>query len=184
MPPYQRDEANSRRKMGIDSAEAEGLLAAAPEDDDEAPTFSAPPRRPGPERRQSSISKPPSNGQPRTPRTANRVRFDIAERESSEHSQNGHPQEAGTTYRGAWIEEEEEVSENWTNGHRSSTGQRAPLLTGIEAPSVTIASADADFNAEDLLETARPKSGMKSAFMNMANSIMYDLTWERNTNAG
>jgi sodium-coupled neutral amino acid transporter 11 len=44
------------------------------------------------------------------------------------------------------------------------------LLTGIEAPSVTLASDD--FNPEDLLEGARPKSGMKSAFMNMANSIM------------
>jgi sodium-coupled neutral amino acid transporter 11 len=52
-------------------------------------------------------------------------------------------------------------------GHR---GARVPLLTGIEAPSVTLASDD--FNPEDLLESARPKSGMKSAFMNMANSIM------------
>jgi sodium-coupled neutral amino acid transporter 11 len=43
-------------------------------------------------------------------------------------------------------------------------------LTDIEAPSVTLATDD--FNADDLLESARPKSGMKSAFMNMANSII------------
>jgi len=49
--------------------------------------------------------------------------------------------------------------------------QRLPLLTGIEAPSVTV--AEESFNPEDHLENARPRSGMRSAFMNMANSIMY-----------
>jgi len=48
--------------------------------------------------------------------------------------------------------------------------QRLPLLTGIEAPSVTVANES--FNPEDHLENARPRSGMRSAFMNMANSIM------------
>lgn len=58
-----------------------------------------------------------------------------------------------------------------------STGNQrrhlAPLLTGIEAPSVTVANTDLDFRIEDLLESSRPKSNMKSAFMNMANSIMW-----------
>ena len=49
--------------------------------------------------------------------------------------------------------------------------QRLPLLTGIEAPSVTV--AEESFNPEYHLENARPRSGMRSAFMNMANSIMY-----------
>jgi sodium-coupled neutral amino acid transporter 11 len=49
--------------------------------------------------------------------------------------------------------------------------QRMPLLTGIEAPSVTV--AEESFNPEDHLESARPRSGMRSAFMNMANSIMW-----------
>jgi sodium-coupled neutral amino acid transporter 11 len=65
---------------------------------------------------------------------------------------------------GGWIDEED-----YMNGSPGGRGQRVPLLTGIEAPSVTIAS---QFNPEDLLENARPKSGMSSAFMNMANSIM------------
>jgi sodium-coupled neutral amino acid transporter 11 len=59
--------------------------------------------------------------------------------------------------------------QDYMNGSASGRGQRVPLLTDIEAPSVTVAN---DFNAEDLLESARPKSGMRSAFMNMANSIM------------
>ena len=54
---------------------------------------------------------------------------------------------------------------------RASTGQRAPLLTNIEAPSVTVAT-ELGFSAEDYLVNARPKSGMKSAFVNMANSII------------
>lgn len=57
-------------------------------------------------------------------------------------------------------------------GRREGPGQSLPLLTGIEAPSVTVASSDIGFSPEDLLESARPKSGMRSAFMNMANSIM------------
>lgn len=50
------------------------------------------------------------------------------------------------------------------------TGGRAPLLTGIEAPSVRVAE---DLDTSEFLEGARPKSGMKMAFMNMANSIMW-----------
>jgi len=68
--------------------------------------------------------------------------------------------------------DEEDYTHQASAGRRSSTGQRAPLLTDVEAPSVTVASADLGFNAEDLLESARPKSGMRNAFMNMANSIM------------
>ena len=48
--------------------------------------------------------------------------------------------------------------------------QRLPLLTGIEAPSVTV--AEDLFDPEDHLESARPRSGMRSSFMNMANSII------------
>lgn len=55
-------------------------------------------------------------------------------------------------------------------GGRGSLGEgRAPLLTSMEAPSVSLAN---DLTTADLLDTARPKSGMKMAFMNMANSIM------------
>lgn len=57
------------------------------------------------------------------------------------------------------------------NGRHGRDGvQRLPLLTGIEAPSVTV--AEESFDPEDYLESARPRSGMRSAFMNMANSII------------
>jgi sodium-coupled neutral amino acid transporter 11 len=67
---------------------------------------------------------------------------------------------------------EEEDYMNANGQRRESTGQRAPLLTDIQAPSVTVALTNLDFHPEDYLESARPKSGMRSAFMNMANSII------------
>lgn len=174
MPTHHRDEANIRRKMGEDGAEAEALLTASLHNQDNVPTRSAAQRRSQSERRQSSISKPPSNGLPRTPRTSNRVRFDIAESDTRDCRSNGHLPMNDFECEMESLEDEDVLSDHSPTGHRSSTGQRAPLLTGIEAPSVTVASTDVDSNLEDLLETARPKSGMRSAFMNMANSIMYD----------
>lgn len=175
MPRDQRNEASIQRITHEQLEEAEALLAPSLEEEENAPSHSAPPRRIAlPERRQSSISKPPPNGQPRTPRTSNRVRFDIEERRSREYVQNGNLLAENDASREGWVEEEDYLSSH-AHAHpsrTSSTGQRAPLLTDIEAPSVTVASSDVNFNVEDLLETARPKSGMRSAFMNMANSIM------------
>ena len=69
-----------------------------------------------------------------------------------------------------WVELD---GENYMDGDDGRERvQRMPLLTGIEAPSVTV--AEESFNPEDHLESARPRSGMRSAFMNMANSIMWD----------
>jgi len=77
---------------------------------------------------------------------------------------NGHAR-PGSINTGDGFDEEN----HFLGARRSSTGQRAPLLTDVEAPCVTAAL---EFNAEDLLESARPKSGTRSAFMNMANSII------------
>ena len=112
-------------------------------------------------RRQSSITQPPPDGAPRTPRTPNRVRFDIRD---EREGQNGHALSPGGGEEEDWADEED-----YLEARRSSTGQRAPLLTDVQAPSVTAAL---EFNPEDHLENARPKSGMSSAFMNMANSII------------
>lgn len=111
-------------------------------------------------RRQSSFAQPRPAG---TPRTTNRVHFDIEDsiRGSLDHD---HQNDQDL------IEEEDYLTaDNWSE-RRHNAGQRAPLLTGIEAPAVTL--AESDFDPHDLLETARPKSSMSSAFMNMANSIM------------
>jgi sodium-coupled neutral amino acid transporter 11 len=77
-----------------------------------------------------------------------------------------------TTANGAadWIELEGDDYEGANGQAGRERVQRLPLLTGIEAPSVTV--AEEAFDPEDYLESARPRSGMRSAFMNMANSIM------------
>ncbi|KAL8857352.1 MAG: hypothetical protein Q9178_006118 [Gyalolechia marmorata] len=124
------------------------------------------PRVPMIERRQSSLSIPPPNGLPRKPRTPNRVRFEVEEHTHRESASNSHTTESDD-------DEEDYFSQDTSTERRGDNAQRAPLLTGIEAPSVTVASTDFDLDAEHLLENSRPKSGMRNAFMNMANSIMY-----------
>lgn len=120
------------------------------------------PRVKPPPRRQSSFAQTRPDGTPRTP---HRVRFEVAEPDTIREADGSvpHPDHE------AWLDDEDYMISG--AGRRSSTGQRAPLLTDIEAPSVTLAN-EIDFNPEDHLETARPKSGTKSAFMNMANSII------------
>lgn len=119
-----------------------------------------------PSRRQSPLQ---TQAPARTPRTTNRVRFDLAE---SQHDSNQTIEAAG------WAEEGDEQARGddyLAHHHPSSatTGLRAPLLTGIEAPSLAAASPSLRLNIEEVLEDVnRPKSGMMSAFMNMANSIM------------
>ena len=151
-------------------AEAHSLLSsfAADEDEDQPPEIAI--RRPSPLQRQSSIYRDPANGQPKPPRTTNRVHFDVEDSGLVDESPLRH-REAGLNEPGDWSEEEEELDEEQAFRGRDQIDQQAPLLTNIEAPSVTVA-ADLIDDTDDLLESARPKSGMRSAFMNMANSIM------------
>jgi sodium-coupled neutral amino acid transporter 11 len=125
-----------------------------------APAIGRPNGRPGGHpKRQSSFAQPRPDGIPRTP---NRVRF---EPDPVLGSMNGNRPDT------EWLELE---GDDYlaSNGHAEGQErvQRLPLLTGIEAPSVTVATED--FNPEDHLESARPRSGLSSSFMNMANSIM------------
>ena len=161
--------------------EAQSLLTAAANDDTAGITPPSPPpehTKPHPPRRQSSLAPAIGNGSPRTPRTANRVRFDIEERRSAEMAadrhvrQNGHVNGSPRSYDWGEVEEEDYMLSG-NGGRRSSTGQRAPLLTDIEAPSVTQATEGEGLDVEELVEgRGRAKSGMRSAFMNMANSII------------
>jgi sodium-coupled neutral amino acid transporter 11 len=146
-----------------DEEEAAGLLQESRDGSPDAGPISeqpnATPRQPL--RRQSSFARPRAKGIPRTP---NRVRFDVAEPRTAADPN-------GSVNGREWIEEEDYLTgDQGIQEQRSDTGHRIPLLTDIEAPSVTFATED--FNPDDLLESARPKSGMKSAFMNMANSII------------
>ncbi|KAI7682551.1 hypothetical protein KC322_g13948, partial [Hortaea werneckii] len=161
-----RDTSKSRaaeRRAGS-YEEAEGLLRGEREGSPDADAIAKPAvhdnganieggsERRGGLRRQSSFAQHRPNGTPRTP---NRVRFDTHEPQTfgGQQDDNG------------WIAEEDYMTARTSeDGLRSANGQRAPLLTDIEAPSVTLAN-DMDFNPEDLLESSRPKSGLKSAFM-------------------
>ncbi|KAI0909105.1 transmembrane amino acid transporter family protein [Ustulina deusta] len=107
---------------------------------------------------------------PRTPRTPNRVRFDL-------RPTNIPPAANGTR------DSADDVlpldSFDYLDpdpdgpGGRDRTARR-PLLTDIEAPSVTVANSlsDDDVHTWAERERTRPKSGLRSAFMNMANSII------------
>lgn len=157
-----REAAHNSKKNSEEEHEAVGLLQpeqdAEDSPDEDLELFSKPPSpvkrngsvHPGlPPRRQSSFAQNRPNGAPRTP---HRVRFNVEE-PGQQHGET-HVEED-------WMDEEDYLSGN-------SDFQRAPLLTGIEAPSVSLAN-DLDL-AE--LESSRPKSGLSSAFMNMANSII------------
>ncbi|KAF2672700.1 putative amino acid transporter [Microthyrium microscopicum] len=114
-------------------------------------------------RRQSSFAQPRPDGTPRTP---NRVRFELMTAGSTPEHANGQAQHP------SWMDEEDPLEgDDSYSMHQNGQVQRIPLLTDIEAPSVTVAT-DFEFDPEDHLESARPRSNMRSAFMNMANSII------------
>ncbi|KAI1167213.1 transmembrane amino acid transporter family protein [Nemania serpens] len=101
---------------------------------------------------------------PPTPRTPNRVRFDL-------RPTNIPPAANGTLTRGSgdsfdFLDPE--------SSHGPDRTARRPLLTDIEAPSVTVANSlpGDDVHTWAERERTRPKSGLQSAFMNMANSII------------
>jgi len=157
---------SSRDEEAIpDPEETQNLLADSNTDTrDDVTADASKPSTPSPAPlRQSSFAQPRPDGTPRTP---NRVRFEVDDSPTSERHANGglHPD---------WVDDEDFLMEEEVGrSRRQSDAQRLPLLTDIEAPSVTVALEHSQFNAEDHLENARPKSGMRSAFMNMANSIM------------
>lgn len=103
-------------------------------------------------RRQSSFAQPRPDGAPRTP---NRVQFNDAPAIHTLTPRNST----------SWMEEDDYLG-------RREEEEGVRLLRDMEPGAVTVASADLGFDANSLLESARPKSGMRSAFMNMANSIM------------
>ena len=130
-------------------------------------------------RRQSALYKA-VEGESRSPRTPNRVRFDIedesGEEEEGTYDTNGHAGNGHAPRPNGHIRRPSDDGSDGGDAEREESELRrgrVPLLTNVEAPAVTLASDwDEDFNAEDYLETARPKSGLRSAFLNMANSIM------------
>jgi sodium-coupled neutral amino acid transporter 11 len=133
--------------------EDRGLLSSgnfSDEDDDDIVVH------PGqPPRSASRSSERSANAGGRTPRTPNRVRFDLPSPSNGDLPPSYSPPLSGRRDR--------------------PTPQFTPLLTNIEAPSVALANSPwGDEELEDWAERerSRPKSGLRSAFMNMANSII------------
>jgi sodium-coupled neutral amino acid transporter 11 len=158
---------------GQDGHEAQSLVSASFEEQDlaflpDSTPSPIPTRNATNSKHNSSISRPAPDGQRRTPRTMNRVRFDLQEEhEDPNHTSTDRSPSPDETQ---WLDAEDFEPGNLGPGAHHS-GQSVPLLTNIEAPSVTLATSD-DFFPEEHLEEARPRSGMKMAFMNMANSII------------
>ena len=84
----------------------------------------------------------------------NRARFDDGETEHmlSDHARTPSQED------GDWLEGEDHFLGNESE-IMSSVGQRVPLLTNTEAPSVMVAE-NLHFDPEGLLENSRPKSGL------------------------
>jgi sodium-coupled neutral amino acid transporter 11 len=108
----------------------------------------------------------------KTPRTPGRVQFDL-----TPHILNindGPPDGRLSTSSSLSSDDRFDFDDGSTSINDS---HRVPLLTDLEAPSVTIAREWDDAGDDDeenavAAELRRPKSGLKSAFMNMANSII------------
>ncbi|KAK4194761.1 transmembrane amino acid transporter protein-domain-containing protein [Triangularia verruculosa] len=125
---------------------------------------------------------------PRTPRTPNRVRFDLtptfvpeearqfpkptqntANDDTHHHARTSFDYSESDTFN---LDDDDYLSQ----GNRRQ--QRVPLLSDITAPSIAVASDRSLFgdhaDVEDwhASERSRPKSNLSAAFMNMANSII------------
>lgn len=175
MPKDERLKALLADPNGLDEAESQSLLSASSGEEHDLivhsgpPPLNPPPARPTISPRQPSISQPAPDGQRRTPRTTNRVRFDLDDDDDSQDDRR-----SSTHIRisqDSWLEEGDYESAGRDGSRSGDRGSMAPLLTDIEAPSVTLATSN-DFFPEDHLEDARPRNGMRMAFMNMANSII------------
>ncbi|CAG9956221.1 unnamed protein product [Clonostachys rosea f. rosea IK726] len=102
-----------------------------------------------------------------TPRSANRVRFDLTpEVVGYSNDSSGRLSMSSERERFSMDDDSERLS--------SDSHHRVPLLGEMEAPSVTVAnSLRGDPDTDELQdEMRRPKSSLPSAFMNMANSII------------
>ncbi|KAK3397030.1 transmembrane amino acid transporter protein-domain-containing protein [Sordaria brevicollis] len=179
--------------QGTDTAagEREGSTSPPSSSDSSGPEPPGPGKLP---RRQSALYAGPRT--PRTPRTPNRVRFDLRPTtlggsSPSTAAPNG-TAPATTGSQGAPEDHHHHARDSFDSYFDIDDGSedqpltssrhegRVPLLTGIEAPSVTLANSVGPWGSgfeEDVAswaetERSRPKSGLRMAFMNMANSII------------
>lgn len=130
----------------------------------------------------SRVASPALVTSPRTPRTPNRVRFDLTPSVAEpprEYRSSGENIEI-FDYRRSSDSSGSDLDLDEGYGHDDADVEggpqaRRPLLTDIEAPAVALANGpwgEGDVHDWADSERQRPKSGLRSAFMNMANSII------------
>lgn len=129
---------------------------------------------------------------PLTPRTPSKVRFNLQpeiapsppKNTSSDDMQYGgpHGRFSQDDDRESLDFDEDPMYASWDPQHGTShdgddSQHRRPLLTSMEAPAVALANQLGSLTDEEVVERLhrehhRPRSGMRAAFMNMANSII------------
>lgn len=148
--------------------EAHGLLASSDFDDHEDDIVVYAANGDGKQEQGSHSDTSPSPPKIKTPRTPNRVQFDLNPAVIGDANGSAHGGRRSSSEESFEFDDDVEIQ-----GHHS---HRVPLLTDMEAPSVAVANTlgdDANDDGERLEQAMRrPKSGLKSAFMNMANSII------------
>lgn len=106
-----------------------------------------------------------------TPRTTARVHFALDSDSDAVIEDVERAERASIEEDASWADEEDYL--NSDEDYNDADGERArslPLLTGITPPRITRGN---EIDVSELLdEQQRPKSGMRMAFMNMANSII------------
>ena len=126
----------------------------------------------------------PAQASTRSPRTPNRVRFDlrpttiVGKGRDGSGADDDEPQQHYHYARESFDVDAEDPLDPGAAAHGGDGQQRLPLLTNIEAPAVAVANGhwggDGGEGVHEWAEAERrrPKSELRSAFMNMANSII------------
>lgn len=132
----------------------------------------------------SRVASPALVSSPRSPRTPNRVRFDLTPNVAEAPPDYRSSVEAIEIYNYAThndapgsdtSDHDDRYADDDDDAEGGASQTRRPLLTDIEAPAVALADGpwgDGDMHEWAEEERRRPKSGLRSAFMNMANSII------------
>lgn len=159
-----RGEDTNSRNYDPENAEDRGLLSATNADisDDDGDDIIV----------HSGEQEEEAHGEPVIPRTPSRVRFDLPPEDDTPNANNGGPLDDAPPP--PYSSQENSPPLSGRRDPRPRTQLQAPLLTNIEAPSVTLSETQWGSDIEEWAEAERlrPKSGLRSAFMNMANSII------------
>ncbi|KAK7921132.1 transmembrane amino acid transporter [Apiospora marii] len=176
-PSHREEQHGLLAHSSHDDTEGNDVLFDATADQEDASLKAAqqPANGHGHGRRPGNISIP---GAMRSPRTPNRVRFDLTPTSIPAPANgyfHGRPSDSSDGDEAADYGERDLLYSEPDSPQGDESRHR--LLTDIEAPSVTLAASpwgsdDGDVHSWAEAERARPKSGLKSAFMNMANSII------------